>query len=68
MGEFPVQGVLPKCLKGFILSEVNSDAEQAREPKLPLCNFLHAHITLYSLCRTLDGHVICSEHVLIFKR
>jgi hypothetical protein len=28
----PVQGVLPKCLKGFIVSEVNSESEQAKRP------------------------------------
>jgi hypothetical protein len=27
-----VQGVLPNCLKGFILSEVYSESEQARGP------------------------------------
>jgi len=29
MGRFPVQGVLQKCLKGFIVSEVNCESEQA---------------------------------------
>jgi hypothetical protein len=32
VGRSPVQGVLPKCLKEFIVSEVNSALEQAREP------------------------------------
>jgi len=36
MGRFPIQVVLSKCLKGFIVSEVNSEPEQARGPKL--CN------------------------------
>jgi hypothetical protein len=30
MGRSPVQGVLPKCLIGFIVSEVNSESEKAR--------------------------------------
>jgi hypothetical protein len=30
MGSSPVPGVLPKCLNGFILSEVNSESEQTR--------------------------------------
>jgi hypothetical protein len=29
-GRSPVQVVLPKCLKGFIVSEINSESEQAR--------------------------------------
>jgi hypothetical protein len=32
MGLSPVQGVLPKRLKGFIVSEVNSKSEQIRGP------------------------------------
>jgi len=31
-GDPPVKGVIPKCLKGFILSEVNSESGQDREP------------------------------------
>lgn len=34
MDQSPVQGVLSKCLKGFIVSEVNCDLEQARGPSL----------------------------------
>jgi hypothetical protein len=30
MGRSPIQGVLPKYLKGFTVSEVNSDSEQVR--------------------------------------
>jgi hypothetical protein len=33
MGRSSVQGVLPKCLNGFITSEVNCELEQARGPK-----------------------------------
>jgi hypothetical protein len=29
MGRSPMRGVLPKCLNGFIVSEVNSESEQA---------------------------------------
>jgi len=32
MGRSPVQGHLPKCLKGFVISEVNSDSEQVGGP------------------------------------
>jgi len=32
MGRSPVQGIFPKCLRGFILSEVNSEPVQARGP------------------------------------
>jgi hypothetical protein len=32
MDQSPYQGVLPKCLKGFTVSEVNSKSEQARGP------------------------------------
>jgi len=32
MGRAPVQGVLPKCRKGFIHSEANSEQKQARGP------------------------------------
>jgi hypothetical protein len=32
MGRSPIQGVLPKCEKGFIVLEVNSDSKLAREP------------------------------------
>jgi hypothetical protein len=35
MVRFPVQGVLPKCPIGFIVSEVNSDLEQV-EGSYPL--------------------------------
>jgi hypothetical protein len=34
MRQFFVQGVQQKCLNGFIISEVNTDAEQARGPSL----------------------------------
>jgi hypothetical protein len=34
MGRSPVQGVLPKCLKRFIVSEVHFESEQARGPNL----------------------------------
>jgi len=34
MGRSPVQGVLPKCLKGSIVSEANSESQQARRPNL----------------------------------
>jgi hypothetical protein len=30
MGQSPIQGVLSKCVKGFIVSEVTSEFEQAR--------------------------------------
>jgi len=33
MGPSPVQEVLQKCLKGFIVLEVNSVSEQAPGPK-----------------------------------
>jgi hypothetical protein len=32
MGICPVRGILPKCVKGFIVSEVNSELEQVRGP------------------------------------
>jgi hypothetical protein len=32
MGRSPIQGVLPKCLNGFTVSEVNSGSEEARGP------------------------------------
>jgi hypothetical protein len=32
MGRSAVQEVLSKCLKGFIVSEVNSESEQTRRP------------------------------------
>jgi len=30
MSRFPVQGVLPKCLNGFIVSKVISESEKGR--------------------------------------
>jgi len=35
MGWSPTQGVIPKYLNGFIILEVNSELEQAREPYFP---------------------------------
>jgi hypothetical protein len=32
MGRSPVQRVLPKCLDGFVVSEVSSESEQAIGP------------------------------------
>jgi hypothetical protein len=32
MGRSPFQGVLPKCLEGFIVSEVTSDLDEAKGP------------------------------------
>jgi hypothetical protein len=32
MGEVPLKRVLITCLKGFIISEVNSESEQVRGP------------------------------------
>jgi hypothetical protein len=32
MSRSPVQGVLPKCLKGFIVSAVKSELEEVRGP------------------------------------
>jgi hypothetical protein len=34
MGRSPVQGIVLKYLKGFILSDVNSESEQTRAPNL----------------------------------
>jgi hypothetical protein len=34
MGLSPVDGILPKCLKGFIVLEVHSDSEQAMGPNV----------------------------------
>jgi hypothetical protein len=34
MGQSPVQGVLSNCLKGFVVSEVDSEEELARGPNL----------------------------------
>jgi len=43
----PVQGVLPKCLAEFIVSEVNSELEQARGPKIrKMCNNLFGSVFL----------------------
>jgi hypothetical protein len=36
MDRTPIEGVLSKCLKRFIVSEVNSESEQAR--RLNPCN------------------------------
>jgi hypothetical protein len=33
MDRSPIQGVLRKCLNGFIVSEVSSESEQVIEPK-----------------------------------
>jgi len=38
-GRFPIQGILPKCLKGFIVSEVNSESEQARDRICKIYNY-----------------------------
>jgi hypothetical protein len=32
MGRFPLEGVLPKCLNGFRISEVDSELEGRRRP------------------------------------
>jgi hypothetical protein len=32
MGHCFLLGVVPKCLKGFIVSEVNSESKQVAEP------------------------------------
>jgi hypothetical protein len=32
VGRFPVQGVLSRCLKGFIVPEVNFESKQGRGP------------------------------------
>jgi hypothetical protein len=34
MNQCPIQGVLSKCLKGFIVSEVYSECEQTRGSNL----------------------------------
>jgi hypothetical protein len=34
MGRSPVDGVLLKCLNGFVVLEVNSGSEQAKGPNL----------------------------------
>jgi hypothetical protein len=40
MGPSPVRRVLPECLTGFIVSEINSDSEQTAEPTTVLISFL----------------------------
>jgi len=34
MGQSPLQGALAKCIKGFIVSEGNSELKQAKGPNL----------------------------------
>jgi hypothetical protein len=43
MGQCPVQRVLPKCLKRFIVPGVNYESEQAREPNENISSFLIFH-------------------------
>jgi hypothetical protein len=44
MGRYPLQGVLPKRLKGFIASHVNSELEQARGPNPWRVQQQHLHV------------------------
>jgi hypothetical protein len=44
MGQSLVKGLLPKCLNRFIVSEVNSESEQARGPN-PKSEQQHEHLS-----------------------